>query len=145
MDGEVLDVHVRGEPLGPEGLVRALDDTAGDVDLPPVVDAARVALDASEEQRGAAVRAELVEETDASVFGAERRVVVAEQAHRHRGIPVHEVRRHRERDPVVGPHEAAHRRVALDAGHELVLFSSRHGRGSATRSNDVPRVSGTSG
>ena len=51
VDGEVVDVDAGGEALGPEGLVRAFDDAARDVDLPPVVDAAhRVAFDASEEQ-----------------------------------------------------------------------------------------------
>ena len=91
------------------------------------------------------MRAELVEETDAAVLGAERDVVLAEEADRHRCVAVDEVRRECERDPVVVPHEAAHRRVALDACHEVVLLSSRHRRGSATRSKDVPRVPGTSG
>ena len=127
MDGEVDDGHARREPLGPGRLGRALDDAAGDVDLPAVVDAAQgVALDAGEQQRGAAVRAELVEEADAAVFGAEGDVVLAEEPYRHRRLAVHEMRRHRERDPVVLPHQATHRRVALDAGH-----AARSRRGSS--------------
>jgi hypothetical protein len=58
-----------------------------------VVDAAQgVALDAGEQERGAAVRAELVEEADAAVLGAEGDVVLAEEPHRHRCLAVHEMR-----------------------------------------------------
>ena len=77
-------------------------------------------------QRRPPVRAQLVEEPDPAVLGAERDVVLAEQPHRHRPVPVHEVRRQRERQPVVLAHEPAHRRVALDAGQQLVLLTRDH-------------------
>ncbi len=91
------------------------------------------------------MRAQLVEEADAAVLGAEGDEVLAEEPHRHRCLPVHEVRRHGERDPVVLAHEPTHRRVAVDAGHQFVLRLRGHGSGSPMRSNDVPRVSGTYG
>ena len=91
------------------------------------------------------MRAQLVEEADAPVLGPERDVVLAEQPHRHRRVPGHQVRRHGERDPVVLAHEPTHRRVAVDAGHQFVLRRRGHGSGSLMRSNDVPRVSGTYG
>ena len=137
------DGHAGREPLGANGLGRALDDAARGIDLPPVVDASDgVALDASEGQRGAAVRAQLVKEADPAVLGPEGDVVLAEQAHRRRAVSVHEVRRHRERNPVVLAHEPTHRRVAVDARQQFVLPLRDHGRGSLIRSNDVPRVSG---
>ena len=92
VDREVRDAHTRREPLRSDHLGRALDDAPRNVDLPPVVDAAHaVALDPCEQQRGAPVRAQLVEEPDASVLGAERDVLLAEETHRHRRRAVHEV------------------------------------------------------
>ncbi len=71
---------------------------------------------------------ELVEEPDAAVLGPERDVVLTEEADRDRPGVVGEVRREREREPVVLAHEAAHRRVAVDAGQPVVLLSGHHGQ-----------------
>src|SRR5206468_9679008 len=92
-----------------------------------VVDALEtVALDARERERRAAVRAQLVEEADPTVLGAKGHVALAEQADRQWPVAMDEVRGERERDPRVLAHEPTHRRVTLDAGHELVLGLRDH-------------------
>ncbi len=128
MHREVDDRHTRCELLGPDRLVRTLDDAAGHVHLPPVVDASKaVALGPGEQERGPPVGAKLVEEPDAAVLGAEGDVVLPEEPDRHGSLAVHQERRHRERDPVVRPHEPTHGGVALDQGHQLVLSQGGHG------------------
>ena len=98
------DLHPGGERLGTSDLGGRLDHATGDVDLPPVVDAPdAVSLGATEDQRGAPVRAELVEKADPAVFGPERDVVLAEEAHRGRALPVHQVRRESERESSSSP------------------------------------------
>ena len=72
------------------------------------------------------MRAQLVEESDLAVLGAERDEVLAEQTHRRRRFPRHEVVRQRERDPVVLPHQPTQGRVTLDSGHQLVLGLRHH-------------------
>ena len=64
VDGRVAaGLDLRRERLGVRRVGRRLDDLAGDVDLPPVEDAAQAAvLVAGQHQRGVAVRAALVEE-----------------------------------------------------------------------------------
>ena len=136
--GEVDDAHARRELLGPDELGRRLDHAAGHVDLPAVIEAAHaVPLDAPERQRGAAVGAELVEEADPAVLRAEGDVVLAEEAHLRRCLPVHEMRRERERDPVVLAHEPAHRCVAVDASQQLVLRSRDHGASDGCRGQPI--------
>ena len=122
------DIHARRESLGAHVLGGRLDDAAGRVDFPPVVDAAQaVALGARQQERCAPVRAQLVEEADAAVVGAERDVVLAEEPNGHWSGSRFEVVRDRERDPIVLAHEPTERRVTVDTGHQFVLGSRRHG------------------
>ena len=72
------------------------------------------------------MRAELVQEADPSILRPEGDVVLAEQTDREWPFLVHELRRGRERQPVVLPHEAAHGCVAFDASHQLVLRLGHH-------------------
>ena len=66
-------------------LVQHVDAVAVDVELPAVIDAAQPAfLVAPEEQRGAAMRAVFVDQTDAALAVAERHEVLAEQPDAHR-------------------------------------------------------------
>ena len=66
-------------------LVHHVHAAAVDVELPAVVDAAQPALlVAAEEERGAAVRAELVEQPDPALRVAEGHQVLAQQLHAHR-------------------------------------------------------------
>ena len=95
--------------------------------------------------------AQLIEEAEPPVLGPEADEVAAEEAHEGRAVAVHQVRRHREREPVVLPQEPTHRGVVLDAGQELVLGRGDHGRllrygsGSLMRTKSVAAVSGTPG
>ena len=118
----------------PHELGRRLGHAARHVDLPPVVDAAGRSCPRcgrAPATRGGAGRARRGNRSGRP--RPERDVVLAEEAHRHRRRPVDEVRREGERDPVVLPHEPTHRRVAFDAGQQLVLRSGDHGASSARR------------
>jgi hypothetical protein len=65
--------------------LRQVDALAGDVVLPAVVRAAQATfLVATEEQRHAAMRAELVDQADAALRVAERDQLLAEDLHPHR-------------------------------------------------------------
>jgi hypothetical protein len=72
------------------------------------------------------VGAQLVEEADTAVLGPEGDVVLTEAGGPASALAVHEVIREREGQPVVLPHEPAHRCLALDEGHHLVLGPRRH-------------------
>src|SRR5262249_60193140 len=81
----------------------------------------------AEEQRGAAMRAELFEQTDAAFRVAERHQVLAEQLHAdRRAVGLGQLPREQRRDPVT-PDGVAHRRARADASDELVLFVGQHG------------------
>ena len=84
--------------------------------------------------------AELVEEADLAVLGPKGDVVLAEQAHRRRGVAHHQVLRQGEGDPVVLPHQPAHGRITLDPGHQLVLFPANHDRSSSRGRTPTRRV-----
>ena len=109
-------------------LVHHVDTAAGDVELPAVIDAAQPALlVASEEERDAPVRAELVEESDAAVRVSKRHQVFAQELDAHgRTIGLRKLRREQRRDPVTA-HGVSHRRSGTNAGDELVLFVCQHG------------------
>src|SRR5207342_321786 len=80
--GPVLAAPIRSSGLG---LRRTLDDVAFDVDLPAVVQAAQPAfLVAAERERGAAMRAMLVENAQTPGAVAKRHQLFAEQAEAHR-------------------------------------------------------------
>ena len=124
----MADLDARGELLGPDGLVRAFEHLPRRPHLPTVVDATQaVSLDTREDERRAAVRTELVEESDAAVRRAEGDVVLTEQPHGRRSVTRYEVLRQRERDPVVLPHQPTQRGITLDSGHEVVLGTGHHG------------------
>src|SRR5262249_17223274 len=81
----------------------------------------------AEEQRGAAMRAELFEQTDAAFRVAERHQVLAEQLHPDgRAVGLGQLPREQRRDPVT-PDGIAHRCARADASDELVLFVGQHG------------------
>jgi hypothetical protein len=131
------------EPLRPHELRRCVDDAPGHVDPPAVVDALQaVAVDTSEHERRAPVGAQLVEEADPPVFRSERHVALAQEPDRHRAVAVDEVRRERERDPAVVAHQAAHRGVAVDPGHQLVLGLRDHRSPSLDAFGTLPRPPG---
>ena len=125
---EMDDLHRGAELVVSHQLGRGFDDAARHIELPTVVDATQaVSLDTREDERRAAVRTELVEESDAAVRRAEGDVVLTEQPHGRRGLTRHEVLRQCERDPVVLPHQPTQRGITLDSGHEVVLGTSHHG------------------
>ena len=65
---EVDDLHRRGELVVANRLGGCLDHAARHIELPAVVDATQaVTLVAGEEERGAAMRTQLVEEADATI------------------------------------------------------------------------------
>src|SRR5262249_9357825 len=81
----------------------------------------------AEEQRGAAMRAELFEQTDAAFRVAERHQVLAEQLYAdRRAVRLGQLPGKQRRDPVT-PDGVAHRRARADASDELVLFVGQHG------------------
>ena len=105
-----------------------LEARAVGVVLPAVIDAAQPAvLVAAEEQRGGAVRAAVVEDSDAPLGVAERDQLLAQQHEAHRRAVGHELVRRRRRDPVLA-HHLSHRRSRADAGQGLAVSYGRHGR-----------------
>src|SRR5262249_61265894 len=89
------------------GHVRHVEAVAGDVELPAVIDAAQPALlVAAEEQRGATVRAAMVDHADAALAVAEGHKLLAQQHQAdRRAVAAYLPRPHR-RDPLRAPHTA---------------------------------------
>src|SRR5258708_20468410 len=87
------------------GLVELIDAVALHVIFPAVIDAAQAAfLVAPEKQRDAAMRAELVEEADATVAVTEGDEVLTQQAHPHRrAIGLGDLARQAGGDPLTPP------------------------------------------
>ena len=106
------------------GLVHLVHAPAVGIELPAVIDAAQAALFvAPEEQRGAAMRAEFVEETDAALRVAERDEVFAEELDADgRTVGLGQFPREQRGHPV-SAHGVAHRRAGTDAGQELVVVA----------------------
>ena len=126
---KMADLDALAELLRLHDLRRRLDDAAGYIHLPAVEKATdAVAFDSTERQRRAAVRTEFIQEPDAPVGGAESDIIVAEQPHLQRVILGLQLRGERERNPVVLPHQAAHRGIAFDADHALVFLAGDHFR-----------------
>ncbi len=111
----VMHRHAGGELGAAVGrLGRGVHHLARHVDLPAVEDAAQpVALVARQRQRGAAMRAALVEEADAAVGGAEGDEILSEQAHPARRAVALEAGRAQRRGPELAQH-LAHRRARPD-------------------------------
>ncbi len=105
-----------------------LEHVAGDVHLPAVVQAAQAAfLVAAVDERGAPVRALLVEHADAAVAVAEHDEVLAEHARLdRRAVGLAHLLDQAHRQPVA-PHQPAHRRVADDTAQQVVLLRGDHG------------------
>ena len=105
-------------------LVHHVDAGAGDVELPAVIDAAQPAfLVAAEIERGAAVRAQFVQQADAAVGVAERDKVLAEQADAGGGtIGFGDFLGQQGRNPIA-PHGIAHRRARPNPGDEFVVLA----------------------
>jgi hypothetical protein len=106
------------------GHVRHVEAIAGNVELPAMIDAAQPALlVAAEEQRGAAVRAAMVDHADAAGAVAEGQKLLAQQHETGRRAVALQFRRQQGGQPVV-PHQPAHRRAGADLG-EFRAFAGR--------------------
>ena len=129
LDGAVgLGLHLVLEVLV-LGHVRHVQAVARNVELPAVIDAAQPALlVAAEEQRGAAVRAAVVDHADPAGAVAEGHELLAQQHQARRRAVALELRRLQRRQPVV-PHQLAHRRAGADL-REFRAFD-RRGHGSS--------------
>ena len=115
------DVDLVREALG---LVHLVHAAAVGIELPAVVDAPQPALlVASEEERDAAMRTELVEEPDAALGVAERDEVFAEELDAHgRTVRLGQLPREQRGDPVP-THRVAHRRAGTNLRQELVVLA----------------------
>src|SRR5262249_56625886 len=107
-------------------------------ELRAVLDAAKPAiLVATEEERGAAVRAVLADQPDATLRVAKRDEVLAEQADLlRRAVGRRQLRRRQKGQPVLAE-QLAHRCAVAHAAQELVVFSREHG---STPSSFCPTV-----
>src|SRR5438105_7216559 len=107
-----------------------LDALAGHVVLPAVIRTAQpVLLVAPEPERYAAVRAELVDESQPVLRVAERDQALAEDLHPHRrAVGLRQLFGEERRQPVAAE-KLAHRRVWTGSAQQFVLFRS-HERGS---------------
>jgi len=105
-------------------LVHHVDAGAGHVELPAVIDAAQAAfLVASEIERDATMRAELLDQADAALGVAERDQVLAEQAGaRRRAVGFGDLAREQRGDPIPA-HGVAHRGALSHPGDKFVLFA----------------------
>ena len=123
----VLDRHLGREGLGIRRVGGDVTDEPADVDLPAVEDAPQpavlVAASTSEQPRCGHASAK---KPDATVAGAERDVVVAEEAHALRRAVGLELRGEERGDPVVLAHQTPHRSVTLDSGQQFVLLVGQH-------------------
>ena len=131
-DAAALAGRVRhGFDFGPEirlgGLIGHVDAVAGGVELPAVVDAAQAGFFvAAEEQRGAAVRAVVLEQADLAVGIAEGDELFAEQHDAARvAVRLRQLAREQAWQPVLA-HQLAHRRAGADATQQLVFFATQH-------------------
>ena len=118
--------HIGGKPAPVARFVGHLDHLGGDIDLPAMENAAqRAAFVPGQCQRGAAVRAGLVEKADPAIIGAKGDKIIAEQADAD-GIagdgPGADGG-----NPVMVAHHLPHWRIALNAGQDLVFFLGEHG------------------
>ena len=116
--------------LGEAALVRLgrhFDALAGDVELPAMIGAAQPAfLVAAEPQRRAAVRAELVDQTVASVAVAKGDEALGKHLHPHRRAVVFgKLFGQQDRRPVTAK-QPAHRGVVAGPRHQIVLFFPKH-------------------
>ena len=102
-----------------------VDDVAFDVNLPPVVQAAKAALlVASQGKRRAPVRAVFIHHAEPAPGVTKRHEVFAEQTNPHGcSVRIRHFFGHARGDPVT-PHQRAHRAVAFDTAKEIVLFSA---------------------
>ena len=120
-----------GPHLAPEvglgRLVRHLDAVAVHVELPAVIDAAQAALlVAGEMERGAPVRAFLVEDADPPFRIPERDKVLAQQPQAHRvAIGPRQFLRDHGRNPEPAE-QLAHRRAGADPAQQFVVFRFQH-------------------
>ena len=106
---------------------RHVDALARRVELPAVIEAAQAAfLVAAEEQRGAAVRAAMVDHADPAGAVAEGDQLLAQQHEAHRRAVALELRGFERRHPVQ-PHQLAHRRAGAGPGEFHAFRRGRHG------------------
>src|SRR5262249_2180345 len=107
--------------------VRHVEAIAVDVELPAVIGAAQpLVLVAAEEQRGAAVRAAVIEDADPAGAVAKGHELLAEQKEPHRVAARLELARLRGGNPVFA-HHVADQRPGTDPGQDFTLGSPRHG------------------
>ena len=108
------------------GLGRHIEHVAVHIEFPAVIEAAQAAfLVAREEQRDAAMRAELFEQPDLAPAVAEDDQILAHEPHApRRGVGL-DLLAQRRGDPVAADHPP-HRRITLDAAQQRVLFGGQH-------------------
>src|ERR1700730_2382600 len=121
--------------------IELVDTGAGDIELPAVIDAAQTTLlVAAEEQRGAAGRAVLVEEPDATLRVAKGDEIFAQYTYAHRRcVGPRDLVREQRGNPVP-PHRVAHRSTLSHPRDELVFFSRQHRRSSWLILGDIPAL-----
>ncbi len=110
------------------GFGRHLHHVAIDVEFPAVIEAAQPALFVTRKhQRGAPVRAILVEDADTAFAVAEHHKILAQQAHLHRrAVRLSRFLGQAGCNPVAA-HDPAHRGVARDAAQQVVFLWRHHG------------------
>ena len=109
------------------GLRRHVDAGAGRVELPAVVDAAQpVFLVSSEEHRGAAVRAGVLDDADLAGRGPETDEVLTQEAQTYRrAVRLRNLGGHQRRNPVLA-HEVAQERAGPDLRQDVVVCLAEH-------------------
>ena len=124
--GYDVSLHLAGE-VAVLRLGRHLEAAAVRVVLPAVVGAADAALlDVAEPERGAAVRAELVDQAVLALGVAERDQALGEDLHAHgRAVVLGQLLREERRDPVL-PEEVARRRPRPGPRQKLVDLLLEH-------------------
>src|SRR6185312_12724404 len=107
-------------------LRRRVDDAPCHIELPAVIEAAQPAiLGAAQNERRAAMRAELVQHADAALAVAEGNEGLAEKAHALRIAIGFELVAHQSGNPIAADH-ASHRRLRPDAAEQFVFLACQH-------------------
>src|SRR5216683_4105839 len=109
------------------GLVHLIDAIAVDIELPAVINAAQTRLFvASEPQRGASVRTELVDQTDPALAVAKTDQTFAQKLNANRpAIGFRKLARKQRWDPI-SPQHVTHRGPRSGPRHQFVVFARQH-------------------
>ena len=124
-------------------LGRHLEHAARDVEEPAVVEAAQAAVfDSAVAEIGAAMRAQKAEQSRPAGIVAEENEILAEDSHRLGRAAGRQLRRERDRMPVLA-HERAARRTGSGLRDEIVLFFGQHVTPPLRRARAILRCAGT--